>query len=207
MRKMRLCIVFAVAFFAGQASGTEFFSDKGSMWLGSGFSYFNLGTDTATDRLKLTCITPFFRYFFSRYVAAGPRFEWIGQSMEDQHVHKMGFGIDLAAVYSYRPTTFYVSCGTAFDRYVYHLSRPFPFGDIDTVKTGKSLSLNAGVIVTLKDIVSVQLEPGYDIVFISTGKGMNVNILRFSIGICSIGKSTAVSLLQVFPFPFWMFSL
>jgi hypothetical protein len=202
MKKTLLLITLCLTF---QAFGAEYFSDRGSMWLGSGLSYFNMKIDSATDRATYTSISPFIRYFFIRYLALGPRFEWIGESIGKTNERKIGAGLDLAAVYSYRPTTFYVSFGTAFNRYALHISRPLPLGNIDTAITGSSLSLNAGLIFTLKDIASLQLEPGYDIVTIKNVSGANANVFRFSIGICGIGKSTAVSILQVFPSPFWMF--
>jgi len=191
-------VVIAAFCCISQSSGQGSFTDKGGIWLGSSISYFNVSTHGFSENVFL--LSPFFRGFATNHFAMGCKLNWLSVSDDNSSMSVVSPGVDLTlaggrdqAIIYFTPgfkVDFYSESYTEYDWYTgstYNHS---------SSNTGTTFSIYGGVIVRIKDIVALQIEPGFDF---KTVESNNETVFHFSIGFCGIGQKAAVSVLQNFP--------
>jgi hypothetical protein len=177
-----LVAVFCVNLFA-----TDFFTDRGSWWLGGGCSY---SADVMKSGNSLTAmhsfgIGPSVRFFPCKYLFIGPALSWSGMYSTNSENFYNVWGAGVEAGFAYGKNE--------------HIIPYFRTGVTYTYEKWYSLNAIAipvavGLMIPLFDGVGLQVDAGYDL--LSEGsESQKSHIFGISVGFCGIGKKSALSLL------------
>jgi hypothetical protein len=198
-------IAAVIAVSSSPVKSDDFFTDKGSIWTGGTFSYSNETYSGQT--VNVFMLSPAFRFFPAKYFLVGPAFAWRDMSSsysgDNYSSGNVYFGPELGFAYGNHRVIPYVISGV---QYAHSYSTDtYSSGYMGTTTStqnsdGYQIPLNIGMMVQLVDNMGFQFELGvtYNHAKYSPGTNVDVTIVSFSIGICGIGKKTALSLLSSF---------
>jgi hypothetical protein len=191
MFKLFSAAMLTMFFLVSQPFGQASFTDKGGLWLGSGFSFFSLGSEGSSSRENVFIASPFYRGFVAPHFALGINFNWFKVGDNSGSMSVFSPGVDLTFAGGKDKAVAYFTPGIKLN--VYSMSASGYNGDSNT---GTTISLNAGVIVQVGNIIGLQFEPGFDFI---TVEGHSSNMFHFSIGFCAVSDKVAISLLEKYP--------
>ena len=199
VRKFSLSLFLIIICFSNIRSA-EFFTDKGSMWLGGGFTFSMIGYKD--DRVHLITAMPFFRYFPINFLGIGWRLEWVRISKDYYNanalINQFGGGLDITLAYGKNPHIKpYLLLGLKFDRYYYRYDYHYPPKEKDN-GNGFTLPIEAGLILSINGKIGLQIESGFHMKYYDNDEKVT-NVFQISIGFCGIGKKASVSLLHNIP--------
>ncbi len=194
------------------SQSADYFTDQGSIWVGSGFGFSNI-IDDDNDKNRILLLNPYIRFFPVNFLTLGPRIQWLGQFTENvggnyttkRNTNQLGFGADVGFAYGKStPVIPYVNSGFQYDLYIYHTKNNNPNSSLDYRDTynGFLFPVDIGIIIPIKGIFAVQIESGFRLRWIieDSPNRSNYRDIGFSIsfGFAGVGKKFAVSCLNTF---------
>jgi hypothetical protein len=180
--------------FLSITNASDYFTDKGSVWLTGSFGFSTIGIEGQNDRMNVILVTPTARFFPVPFFALGPRFQWIGIFDNDDSQNQIGFGMDLAFAYGKNSSFIpYVRSGGQFDIYSYSYSGSAYYSGSSTSETGFTLPIAVGMLTKVNGIFGLHFEPSFQIRWVD---GESMNVFSFSFGFGGIGDKICVTTLQ-----------
>jgi hypothetical protein len=178
--------------------GAEFFTDKGSIWASGSLSY-AIATDNFGVPANVIDFAPVIRFFPTRYFVLGPAGSWCHYYGDDYYSGYFSLGLEWGYAYgNHTPLIPYVLTDLqyvhAYDEYTdydYYGNKSVQH----SVGDGFQFALQTGAMMPIMDGLGLQLEAGLAARSINWQWGGSYSVCSISIGICSIGKRTALSLL------------
>jgi hypothetical protein len=186
-----------IAVFSSTVKSADFFTDKGSIWASGSISYINEYIRGETDPVNTFTLSPTVRYFPVKYLFVAPAFSWSIASQKDFSIGSFNIGPEVGFAYgNHFPAVPYVLTGIKYvHTYVSYSSSSRSGAD------GFQIPLLAGIMVPLVDGLGLQLETGFTYNHARNygiGASSDNSAFSISIGVCGIGKSMAISLLNSF---------
>jgi hypothetical protein len=165
----------------------EYFTDKGSVWVGGSISFSTFGIKGGEGRDNLILLSPFGRVFAARYFMVGPRFQWTSMFDKDYSENQIGMGLDFGPAYGKNEHIIpYLRVGGQFDIY----SSRSSWGG--SSEPGFTLPIGVGILCKTNSIFAIQIEPA---VQMKWSDGEQINIFSISVGFAGVGRKIAVSAL------------
>jgi hypothetical protein len=183
-----LVLLFCLNLFA-----TDFFTDKGSFWLGGsgGYHYYIENSDMFHDKITdhSFSLSPMVRFFPYRYFFIGPDLGWGCSFNKISHVDNfLNAGLEGGFAYGKNEHIIpYVKIGATYLLEI--TSGPM---SSDNVFHGIEVPVTIGLMIPLFSSTGLQIQSGYEFEFFGHNR---LNSFGFSFGFCGIGKKSAVSLL------------
>lgn len=192
----QLVLVFTLLISITKAEVSDF-GTRGSKWFGGSFSYSSIGVAGGDSRTNLFQASPITRFFPTDFLMIGPSFSWTGMFMENSNLNQFGFGFDVGALFNAKGVMPYFHLSPSYNLTSYHYKyESYYYDESGGSNThGFSLPIGIGIIIPVGDIIALQFEPSINFVFI---EDETINAFSISLGICGIGKNTAISFLQGF---------
>jgi len=209
--KERNAVVLGIALMAGffsPAKCGEFFTDQGSIWAGGTISYGIEYDRSESSPIKAINLSPVIRFFPCKYLVLSPAFSWNNQSetysaMGETFSYNMGtFAIGPEVGFAYGNNIHvvpYVFSGVKYAHfYQSGIYSSTPEQATPNPADGYRIPLFTGIMIPIVDGLGIQVETGFAYSHLRYyNKAMNedISIFTISIGVCAIGKKTALSIL------------
>jgi hypothetical protein len=186
-----LVLLFCLNLFA-----TDFFTDKGSLWLGGSGGYHcyvendNIFNDNITDHSF--SLSPMVRFFPYRYFFIGPDLGWGCSFNKSSYVYNiLNAGLEGGFAFGKNEHIIpYVKTGATYLLEI--ISRSNTYMQSDNVIHGIEVPVTIGLMIPLFNSIGLQIQSGYEFQLFGHIRSNNFG---FSFGFCGIGKKSAVSLL------------
>ena len=172
------------------------FTDQGGFWLGSGFTFFTLGSEGSSSRENVIIASPFFRSFIAPHFALGFRVDWFRIGENDASMSVFSPGFDMTFANGRGGNIFFFTPGVKINCYSQKWNDYYYGGSHSISNSGTTIFINFGLIVKISDIIGLQFEPGFDFMSVESHTS---NMFHFSVGFCAFSKKAAVSFLEKFP--------
>jgi len=206
MNAIRNAVVIAaamVALFGSRAQSAEFFTDQGSVWTGGYLTFESVSVRGESVPENLWMVSPVVRYFPVKYFFVSPYFTWefmnVGSTSSSGSVL---IGPEIGFAYGKNiPVIPYVKSGVDYAHSYgsYNYGAGYPEAKYGT--DGYQIPISAGVMIPVIDGLGFQVEGGFAYQHQrESGSGItsDQSVISISIGVCGIGKGTALSFLNTF---------
>jgi len=213
MNTKRTALVMGIALITGlcsTAQSAEFFTDQGSIWTGGSFSYTSYYTRGDKNPENMLNIFPVIRFFPGKYLVLSPAFSWQLMSETysststtyDENSGTFTFGPEVGFAYGNNIHVVpYVISGI---KYAHSYSSTTYSGTGMLSQTtnsgadGYRIPLYTGIMIPIVDGLGIQVETGFAYSHLrnySDAINEDFSVFSISIGVCGIGKKTAISIL------------
>jgi hypothetical protein len=190
-----------ITILSSTVNSASFFTDQGSIWTGGSFSYANENIRGVKEPYNILMLSPTFNFFPAKYFLVGPAVSWTLISQKNTY-GSGNFSVGPLLGFAYGnniPVVPYVISGLEYMHSYYSST----YAD-ETHKSGADgyqIPINAGLMIPLVDGVGIQVQAGflyYHTRNYTYADKQDLSMISFSIGVCGIGKKTAISLLNSF---------
>ena len=219
MNVKRNAVVLGIALLAGffsTAQSGEFFTDQGSIWAGGTISYGIEYDRNGPAPVNMINLSPLIRFFPCKYLVLSPAFSW-GTDFETY--------TDAGSTYSYSEGTFVIGpeVGFAYGNNIHvvpyvisgikyqhsyssetYSGAGMPSQTTNSGADGYRIPLYTGIMIPIVDGLGIQVETGFAYSHLRNYAGTNsingepnqdFSVFSISVGVCGIGKKTAISIL------------
>jgi hypothetical protein len=203
-----LGFILMAGFGATATYGGDFFTDQGSIWAGGAFTYLNVNTRGEKNPAILVMLSPIVRFFPVEFFNVSPAFSWevMSSKSNDGSSYSSGsftIGPELGFAFGKNiPVVPYVISGVKYLHGYYSSSNPPGTGFTQTSNGGAdgySIPIFAGIMVPLVQGMGIQVESGFTYNHsrdYTTRQLSDMSTFEISVGVCGVGRRTAVSFLN-----------
>ncbi|MBF0432913.1 MAG: hypothetical protein HQK83_16635 [Fibrobacteria bacterium] len=188
MNKYFIIPLVLLSIVANSAIAQSGFGETGSVWMGGGFSFSSSG-ENVDDRQNLMAIGPVLRFFPADRIFVGPRLNWTRASDDNSSSNRFGLGGDIGfGTPSGNGAFVYMRSGIQLD--MYSSKYDSDYYNNSSSDQGYTIPVAAGVIIPIRGILAVQIEPGFQVKFLD---GESMNVVSLSLGFAGLGDFSVIS--------------
>jgi hypothetical protein len=215
----RTTLVMGIALITGlcsTAQSAEFFTDRGSMWYGGSLCYLSEYVRGQQSPMNIIMMSPVIRFFPARYLVLSPAFSWENMSQSSSYSGTSSsnnsgtFTIGPELGFAYGNNIHVVPYVISGIKYAHSYSSSTYSGTYSETSSsgadGYRIPLFAGIMVPFIDGLGIQVETGFtynhlryysDASSLSLqGTSQDMSTFSISVGVCGVGKNTAISFLN-----------
>ena len=182
-------------------SADQFSGEKGDLWTGGSLNFMSLSASGSSSSIGMLMLSPMLRFFPATGFCLGPKLSWTGIYQSDMSENMFGLGAEIGYARGISTIPYFITSPHFEFINESQTVSPGNYGSSSRSSSSQAffLPFSAGLIVPMGRGLGMQFEAGYSIGFnLGSGSSQTLNILSIGMGICGLGNTVAVSIVNMF---------